>query len=341
MEHAYSTAITLPAKALDRNLEAFESVTAHEFFHLWDVKRIRPQSLQPIDYTRENYTRALWFSEGVDSSAADSILLQAGLLDERHYLDALSRTITGMENRPARATQSVEQSSLDAWLEKYPYYGVPGRSISYYDKGELLGVLLDLRMRAATQDRVSLQTLFRWMNQHYAKRGKYFGDSAGIREAAEELTHASLAPFFADYVSGVREIPWDEFFAYVGLRVLRTELSVAESGFVVTQKFDQGPVVVQVDPGSDAERAGLQPDDTITVINGTPAGRDFENQIDALGPGANLRLQITRKGNPRELQWTLGSRKQAVYQLSDVPEVSSAQKRHRALWLFNRADPAQ
>lgn len=335
MEHAYSTAITLPERTLDGNLGAFKSVTAHEFFHLWNVKRIRPQSLQPIDYTKENYTRALWFSEGVDSTAADCILFEAGLLDEHHYLEALGQTITGIENRPAHLTQSVEQSSLDAWLEKYPYYGGSDRSISYYDKGELLGVLLDLRMRAATQDRESLQTLFRWMNQHYAKQGKFFADSAGVREAAEQLTHISLNSFFADYVASVREIPWNDFFAYVGLRVVRSELSVAESGFIATQKFDQPPIVIQVDPGSDAERAGLQPDDSITAINGEPAGSDFEKRMNALGPGELLRLQITRNGNRRELQWTLGSRKQAVYQLSDLPVVTPEQKQHRELWLFN------
>src|ERR1700756_2435890 len=157
MEHAYSTAIELKAQRLKDNFHAFDEVPAHEFFHLWNVKRIRPQSLEPIDYTKENYTPALWFSEGVDSTASDCIRLRAGLLDEPRYLALLGEAITEFEDRPAHLTQSVEQSSEDAWLEKYPYYGLPARSISYYNKGELLGLMLDLAMRDATDDQASLR----------------------------------------------------------------------------------------------------------------------------------------------------------------------------------------
>ena len=118
----------------------FNDVSAHEFFHLWNVKRIRPQTLEPVDYTKENYTRALWFSEGVTSTVQGYILLQAGLLDERRYLQRLGDQITTLQQRSAHKTQSAEESSLDAWLEKYTYYREPDRSISYYNKGELLGV---------------------------------------------------------------------------------------------------------------------------------------------------------------------------------------------------------
>jgi predicted metalloprotease with PDZ domain len=131
MEHSYSTAITLPAKNFSEVNGTLLSFTAHEFFHLWNVKRIRPQALEPVDYTKENYTTTLWFSEGVDSTVAEYILLRAGLLDENDYLNHLSEELTELENRPARLSQSVEQSSLDAWLEKYAYYGLPDRSISY------------------------------------------------------------------------------------------------------------------------------------------------------------------------------------------------------------------
>ena len=341
MEHTYGTAITLPTKSLSGDMETFTGVTAHEFFHLWNVKRIRPQSLEPIDYTKENYTPALWFSEGVDSTASDLIRLRAGLLDERRYLAELGEAITELEGRPAHLTQSVEQSSEDAWLEKYPYYGLPGRSISYYNKGELLGVLLDLRMREASHDRASLQALFRWMNEHYAKQGKFFLDSDAVRQAGEKLSGTSLEKFFADYVSGVREIPWDDFFAYVGLRVKTADLISAESGFDAVQKFDRPPAVVEVDPGSEAEKADLKSDDVILQINGQPAGRDFEKAIDAIGPGNVLRLKIQRDGTDRELQWTLSSHKRKIYHLEDVPGITAEQKQHRALWLFDGAPPTQ
>jgi len=341
MEHAYSTAITLPRKSLSGDMNTFTGVTAHEFFHLWNVKRIRPQSLEPIDYTKENYTPALWFSEGVDSTASNSIRLRAGLLDERRYLSDLGDAITELEDRPAHLTQSVEQSSEDAWLEKYPYYGLPERSISYYNKGELLGVLLDLRMRQARHDQASLQTLFRWMNERFAKQGKFFFDSNAVRRAAEKVSGAGLEKFFSEYVSGVSEIPWDDFFGYVGLRVRSADVISAHRGFDAVQKFHRPPVVVEVEPGSEAERAGLKSDDLILQVNGLPAGRDFEKAIDTIGPGGLLRLRISREGSERELQWTLGSSKQKTYHLEDVPDITAEQKKHRALWLFDGAPSLQ
>jgi predicted metalloprotease with PDZ domain len=339
MEHANATAITVPLKSLDGTMDVFTGMTAHEFFHLWNVKRIRPQTLEPIDYTRENYSSSLWFSEGVDSTAADCIRRESGLLDETRYLANLGEEITELQNRPAHLMQSAEQSSLDAWLEKYPYYGLPDRSISYYTKGNLLGVLLDLKMRQASDDRASLKMLFRSMNEHYAQKGKYFDDSAAVRAMAEELSGADLRGFFTDYVSGVREIPWNEFFAYVGLQVVRSELTIANRGFNAVQKFDQ-PMVVQVEAGSLAERAGLRGDDVVVKVNGQPAGRDFEKRIDAIGPGGLLQLRINRDGIQRDLQWKLEGRNQTIYRLADVPNVSAEQKHNRAMWLFDQGSTA-
>ncbi len=185
-------------------------MTAHEFFHLWNVKRIRPLTLEPVDYTRENYTRALWFSEGCTSTAADIIQLRAGLLDERRFEQELGSGIAELERRPAHLTQSAEESSLDAWLEGDAYYSRPDRSISYYNKGELLGIMLDLAVRQASNGQASLREVFQWMNQNYAKKGRFFPDSDGVREAAESVSHADLGWFFTKYVAGTDEVPWND-----------------------------------------------------------------------------------------------------------------------------------
>jgi predicted metalloprotease with PDZ domain len=339
MEHAYSTAISLNQKDFTGDLDHLTAVTAHELFHLWNVKRIRPQSLEPIDYTKENYTPALWFSEGVDSAASNSIRLRAGLLDERHFLQHLGEGITDLENRPAHLTQSVEQASLDAWLEKYFYYNLPERSISYYEKGELLGILLDLAMRNASRDQASLRELFRSMNDRYAKQGKFFADSQAVKNQAEALSHADLRTFFEDYVTGTAEIPWDTFFAPVGLRVMKTELVVAARGFDAVRNFDQPLTVVRVRPGSEANRAGLKPADVIIEINGHIPGPEFEAEIAALGPGETLQLLVSRNGVRHSLQWKLERRTQSIFRLQDVPHISPQQKAERAAWLFD-ADPA-
>jgi predicted metalloprotease with PDZ domain len=334
MEHSYAAAITLPAQYLSEDFDRFESITAHEFFHLWNVKRVRPQSLEPVDYTKENYTPVLWFSEGVDSTVSGYTQLRAGLLDERGYLKHLSEQITELEDRPAHLTQSAEQSSIDAWLEKYSYYNLPGRSISYYNKGELLGVLLDLKMREATDGRISLQELFRWLNEHYAKQGKFFPDSDGVRDAAQKLTHANFQEFFRKYVSGVDEIPWDSFFRLVGLHVTRAEVTVADPGFKASRIFDQPLTVLQVEGGSDAWRAGLRAGDAIVELNGRQANRDIESELSGLLPGASLHLRIRRDGVEQELHWTLSGGKRAVFRLQDLSEVTPLQKSRRAAWLF-------
>ena len=338
MEHAYSTAIEINAETIRRTLFPLNAVTAHEFFHLWNVKRIRPQSLEPIDYTKENFTRALWFSEGVTSTAEEIIQLRAGLTDEKQFLTRLSEQISELENRPAHLTQSAEDSSLNAWLEGFDYYRRRERSISYYNKGELLGFMLDLAIRDASHGRVSLRELFQWMNANYAKKGRFFDDSNGVREAAEAVSHADLGSFFARYVSGTDEVPWNDFLRYVGLRAGQFSTGVPDPGFVASRNFD-GPVsVIAVTPGGDAERAGLQAGDIITEIQGKAAGEESEQQLARLNIGDAISVKIRSRGPDRELHWKIGSRQQISYQIDDLDHVTPEQRAHRASWLRGEAE---
>lgn len=339
MEHAYSTAIDLNADAIARSSEVLSTVTAHEFFHLWNVKRIRPRTLEPVDYTKENYTRALWFSEGVTSTAEGLIQLRAGLLDEKRYLELLGDEITELERRPAHLTQSAEESSLDAWLEGDPYYRRPERSISYYNKGELLGVVLDLAVRDATRDHSSLREVMQWMNQNYAKKGRFFPDSDGVREAAEAVSHAGLASFFAKYVAGTEEIPWDDFFHSVGLKVMQQSNVVPDAGFVASRNFDGPMLVGAVTAGSDAERAGLQVGDTILEIQGKVVGQESRDELARLAPGDTLAVKVRpRRGAEHELKWKVGSRQEIAYQLKDLESITGEQHTRRAMWLKGEAE---
>jgi predicted metalloprotease with PDZ domain len=339
MEHAYSTAIDLNADAIARSSEVLSTVTAHEFFHLWNVKRIRPRTLEPADYTKENYTRALWFSEGVTSTAEGVIQLRAGLLNEKRYLELLSDEITELERRPAHLTQSAEESSLDAWLEGDPYYRRPERSISYYNKGELLGVVLDLAVRDATHDHASLREVMQWMNQNYAKKGRFFADSDGVREAAEAVSHADLASFFAKYVAGTDEIPWDEFFRGVGLKLTQETNAVPDAGFVASRNFDGPMLVGAVTPGGDAERAGLLVGDTILEIQGNAVGQESRDELARLSPGDTLAVKVRpRRGAERELKWKIGSRQEISYRIKDLENVTAEQRTRRVAWLKGEAE---
>jgi len=198
--------------------------------------------------------------------------------------------------------------------------------------------MLDLAMREASGDRTSLRDLFRWMNEHYAKQGKFFNESASVRAAAENVSHADLWEFFQKYVSGTDEIPWDKFFARVGLRVVRNEVTLSDPGFDAVQKFDKPPIVVVVQPGSDAARAGLKAGDAIVVENSKPVAREFGNEIAQVAPGAMLHLSIRRDGVEQNLEWRMGGRKQTIFQLRDVPEITAQQRERRAAWLFDKSE---
>lgn len=338
MEHAYSTAIDLNAATIQRSLYPFNSVTSHEFFHLWNVKRIRPQTLEPIDYTKENFTRALWFSEGVTSTAEEIIQLRAGLIDEKQFLTRLGEQISELENRPAHLTQSAEESSLDAWLEGFDYYRRPERSISYYNKGELLGFMLDLAIRDASHDRASLRELFQWMNANYARKGRFFDDSNGVREAAEAVSHVDLGLFFTKYVSGREEIPWNDFLRYVGLRAEQFSITVPDPGFLASRNFDGPMSVIAVTPGGEAERAGLQVGDVLIEILGKSASEESNQQLERMNIGEPISIKIRSRGRERELQWKVIGRPESSWQVKELDPVMPEQRARRADWLKGEAE---
>ncbi len=337
MEHAYAAAIEANAPTLTGDTTPLAGLSAHEFFHLWNVKRIRPQSLEPIDYTKENYTRALWFSEGVTSTVAESTLFRAGILNEKDFLAGLAGEIRELETRPAHVTQSAEASSLEAWLEKYPAYRAPERSVSYYNKGELLGSMLNLAILNASGGTKSLRELFQWMNEHYAKQGRYFPDSEGVREAAEAITGKSFADFFQSYVSGLKEIPYDDFLSSAGLRVKTKKVTVADPGFTVSANFSGTAIVDSVERGSDAYVLGVKPGDVVREINGETVS-NFEAQIGSLGPGSNMRLRMGRDSAVLDLTVRIGSRNLVDYEIVNAGHVTEAQRARRAAWMRGEAE---
>lgn len=215
MEHANSTAIHT---AGDSNVEG---ISAHEFFHLWNVKRIRPNTLEPVDYTRANITRALWFAEGVTNTYEAYTLLRTGMRSAEEFYAGLAGEIAQLEARPASRWKSAEEASLDAWLEAYRVYRRPELSISYYNKGEILGVLLDILIRDATDNRKSLDHVMRYLNAEYAQRGRYYEDSEGIRKAVEKIAGVSFADFFARYVAGAEPLPYEDTLRRAGLHLTR------------------------------------------------------------------------------------------------------------------------
>ncbi|MGH9744381.1 MAG: M61 family metallopeptidase, partial [Candidatus Acidiferrum sp.] len=285
MEHANSTAIGIPSE------DYLAGVAAHEFFHLWNVKRIRPATLWPVDFTKEQYTRALWFAEGVTSTYGAYTLVRTGIWSDEQFYDDLADQITDLESRPADHWQSAEQSSLDAWLEKYPIYNGPDDSVSYYTKGQVLGDLLDILIRDRTNNQKSLDDVLRGMNVDFAKTGKPYRDSLDIRLEAEKVAGGSFEEFFRDYVAGAKPLPYQRILALAGLELHTTEAERAVPGFSA-QRGAGGTITVRaIDAGSPAEQAGLQVGDVIVSWNGGDVPRSVGRWVRDRQPGETVKLR--------------------------------------------------
>jgi predicted metalloprotease with PDZ domain len=318
---------------------ALPRVTAHEFFHLWNVKRIRPATLEPVDYVHENYTRALWFSEGVTNTVQEILLLRAGILDQKEYLTSLAFAIRTLQLRPAHRTQSAEDSSLDAWLEKYASYRSPERSISYYNKGEILGVLLDLAVRRASNGQKSLREVFEWMNEHYARQGRFFHDSEGVQTAAEAVTGKDFGWFFRAYVAGIEELPYDDLLSTVGLKLVETKTTVPALGFDSVRNSRRQAWVTAVDAGSNAQTAGLVSGDVIVQLNGKDVASDVASLVASMHAGETVKLKVENsKGATREIKIRLGSREEAEFSIVDADLVTERQRARRSAWLAGEAE---
>lgn len=223
LEHLNSTTCGMdrfsfrPQKSYRRVL----SLIAHEFFHLWNVKRIHPEMLGPFDYDREVHTHLLWAMEGFTDYYAGIILRRSGLFSVQDYLDRLKDRIQAYEKLPGRFVQSLAQSSFETWTKFYkPGPDSPNRQISYYLKGELVGLLLDLEIRQRSHNQKSLDDVLRLLYQRYGRKMVGFPESV-YQETVEEVGQSSFEEFFQRYIESVDQLPLDEMLGAAGIEVRR------------------------------------------------------------------------------------------------------------------------
>lgn len=333
MEHRNGTAISFPASDVSNRWEGLESIVAHEFFHLWNVKRIRPQAMEPVDYIRGNDTRDLWFCEGVTSTYQELTLLRAGLMKRQRFYEHVAAEIERLQERPARSFQSAEVSGLDAWLERYPEYLRPARSISYYNKGELLGFLLDLGIRQASANRHGLDDLMRHLNDDFARRGRFFTE-ADLRRMVAELVPPGdwVEAFFRDYVSGTRELDYRTYLGYAGLELQTETEKQAALGFWGVRSANGLITVESIETDSNAEQAGLSRGDILLRINGERLTA-LPQDVVGLKPGRRIELEVRRRSKPLTLNFEVGVKTTTHYAIREVSSPSDAQSRVRQGWL--------
>jgi predicted metalloprotease with PDZ domain len=316
MEHSNSTAISAPSD------EYLPAVAAHEFFHLWNVKRIRPATLEPVDRTREMYTRALWFAEGVTNTYGSYTLVRSGIWNKEQFYGDLGEQITELEGRPANRWQSAEQSSLDAWFEKYSLYNQPEYSVSYYTKGQVLGDLLDILIRERTNNEKSLDDVLRSMNTEFAKQGKTYRDSLDVERTTEKIVGGSFEEFFQKYVAGSEPFPYREIFGLAGLQLHTAERTQPALGFFADHEHGGPWVVRTVEPAGFAAQAGLRAGDVILNWNGGEVPRRLERWLHEQKPGDVLRLRVRREDKEVSVEFQLGEAKESIYEVSEASGAS-------------------
>jgi predicted metalloprotease with PDZ domain len=334
MEHRNGTAISVSAGGIRDNLTALESVAAHEFFHAWNVKRIRPQNLEPVDYVHGNDTSDLWFSEGVTSTYGELTRVRSGLISRQDFYRHVGSEIQSLQERPARLSQSVAEAGRDAWLEKYSDYHRPERSISYYNKGELLGDLLDLAIRHATGDGQSLDDVMRRLNSDFARRGRFFTQADLVTIIARLAPgFTGLNQFFRDYVNGTAEIDYETYLGFAGLKLVTSPVELAVPGFRARRQSDGSVEIQSVETGSNAERAGLMRGDVIAQMNGQALAGNLREHLAQLKPGERIELKVQREDRTLKIRFAAATQQETAYEIEELPEATPEQRKVRNGWL--------
>jgi predicted metalloprotease with PDZ domain len=353
LEHLNSTSLTWRrfGFSTDADWRSFYTLVAHEFFHLWNVKRIRPDALGPFDYTAENYTRLLWVAEGITSYYENLHVRRAGLMTDSQYTDAIARDIQKLQETPGRLEQSAEESSFDAWIKQYrPDENTVNSTISYYDKGALIGLLLDLEIRRRSNGARSLDDVMRSLYTDFFKKNRNYTPEDFQREA-EQAAGGSLEDFFRRFVRGREELDYDTALDVVGLRLDRTSTTeagrpAAEEAFFGATFAREGEqimgkavqpdalVVKTVPAGTPAYEQGLNAGDQIVAVEGYRATLDFLNaRIADKRPGDAVTLTVFRADELRTFPFKLGARTNASYRIVPARLPTEQQKRNYQAWL--------
>jgi predicted metalloprotease with PDZ domain len=322
-------------ETFERDYRGFLGLVSHEFFHLWNVKRIRPDVLGPFDYTQENYTKVLWVAEGITDYYADLVLRRAGLISEGEFLGATARSIQNLQNTPGRLVQSVEESSFDAWVKYYRQdENSVNSQISYYDKGGLLGLLLDLEIRKRSGGAKSLDDVMRYLYAEFFKKNRNYGP-ADFQKATELMAGGSLEEFFSKYVRGKDELDYNAALEAAGLRL---ETSAAPNAKVyfgadVAQEDDR-LIVRRVYAGSPAYEQGLNAGDQIVAMDNMRATRDFFNaRMAEKKPGEVVNLTIFRFDDLSSLLIRLSDKREMTYRIVPVTAPTPVQKGMYKDWI--------
>jgi predicted metalloprotease with PDZ domain len=322
----------------ERSYERYLSLTSHELFHVWNVKRLRPAPLGPFDYRRENYTRLLWLMEGGTSYYDELLLVRGGLLAPERYLARLADKIVALQSQPGRMLQSVEQSSFDAWIKLYrPDENSANSSISYYLKGALVCLLLDMEIRQQTGNAHTLDDLLRSLYARYPLDGPGIPEGGAVLAVLEELVGpcgGAFRDFFRRYVAGTEELEYARGLAVVGLEPIWSRRGPEAWLGLSLRKQGERTLVATVRADGPAYSAGVYAEDELLAIDGWRVNEERLNaRLEERAPGEVVQLSLFRGDSLINVAVTLASAPPDKLELCPSTEPSPEQQAAYRSWL--------
>jgi len=338
LEHSNSAALSFDAADLGTpdGYKRWLSFVCHEYFHAFNVKRIRPAALGPFDYDRENYTHMLWVSEGLTVYYEGLLLNRAGLFSREDVFELLQSSIQSYENSSGSLFQSAAASSFDTWLQSFQRSGnAANTTISYYDKGAGLGLLLDLKIRHESKNKKSLDDVMRHLYRTYhLERNRGWTDME-FRQACEAAAGASLAEIFEVYAVTTTAVDYPKYLAYAGLSIDVEPKDMPGAWLGAEVRTQNGrTTVTNVEWDSPASRAGLSIGDEVIALDGARTGPQSLDEILAgLKTGPAVKVLISRRGAVREMEAVLGKKTSRSFAIAPLSEPTPLQAAILADWI--------
>ena len=349
LEHKNSTLMMSRRFVTDDrdNYLSWLGLVSHEFFHTWNVKRLRPEALGPFDYESEILTPDLWIAEGFTSYYGDLLLARAGVINDEEYLKELSKTMDRVQNTPGRNVQSLRSASFDAWIKYYrPDDNTVNSAISYYSKGALVAFLLDAKIREHTRHKKSLDDVMRAAYEKFSEAEGF--SSEAFRKVASEVAGLDLSAFFERYVDGTDELEYGHALSFFGLRFKEAPVKSGpeqDAGSETSHDEDTGAwlgvdmtergVVTRV--RSDGPASGLlNVDDEVLAANGfRVSSESLDSRLKHLRHGQVLNLLVSRRGKIQEIAVKLERAPEQIWELEPHPKATMTAKHNRFLWLVD------
>lgn len=336
LEHLNSTTLQVNRWTYSpEKYNSFLSLVAHEYFHLWNVKRARANTLGPFDYDNENYTTLLWVMEGFTSYYDELLLKRAGYYNQNEYLRTLTGSLSQLENSPGSKVQSVAESSFDAWIKGYrPNENSNNTSISYYTKGSVLGALLDLEIITSTKGEKNLDDLMDYVYETYYKKEKRGFNESEFKLAAEKIAGKKLDTFFNDYVYSTKEVNYNYYLNQVGLQ-LEKKSRITEPWLGIRASDTDGKLIINnVTAGGSGYESGLNVNDEIIAVNNYRVDNAGMNKlVGVLDIGDEAEFLISRDNVLRTIKVKMTGNPMHEYKITALPSPTEEQLLLQKKWL--------